>query len=102
MSNLFTPDRRALRNRYYKHRVWRRIRKIQLSKQPLCALCEKRGIQSVANTADHIDPLWESWNEFISGPFQSLCQKCHKEKTECEDLPKLIRKEKFEIRGEDL
>ena len=98
MAKLFTPDRRILRNRYYKQPVWQRIRKIQLSKQPLCANCEKHGLQSVANTCDHISPLWETWNEFISGPFQSLCEKCHKEKTETEDVPKLVRRERLKMR----
>ena len=81
------PDREK-RHKFYYHRVWRRIRKIQLRKHALCELCLKEGRQTVANTCDHIDPTWESWNQFISGPFQSLCGACHREKS-YEDLSKI-------------
>ena len=71
-----------------------RIRKIQLKKSPLCEMCQKEGRLTPANTCDHIDPTWESWQDFCRGPFQSLCGPCHKEKTE-DDLPKLRKASKL-------
>ena len=85
----FTAQRRAKRQKFYTHRAWRRIRTIQLRKHALCEHCHKRGRQTVATVCDHIDPTWESWQDFIAGPFQSLCESCHREKTEVVDLPKL-------------
>ena len=88
---------RDQRLKFYNHRYWQRIRKFQLLKEPLCRLCADQGRQTPANTCDHIDPLWETWNEFIRGPFQSLCSQCHNDKT-LDDIPKLKKKEKLKLR----
>lgn len=55
----------------------------------------------MANTCDHISPLWESWEDFIAGPFQSLCGPCHREKTECDDMPKLLKADKLKLEVAD-
>lgn len=98
MSNLYSKDRRALRQSFYAHRLWPRIRKIQLDKEPLCQICSKNGKQSVAEVCDHIDPTWETFQDFIKGPFQSLCKPCHADKTACDDIPKMIKKERLKER----
>ena len=94
---LFSAQRRTERRRFYQHRVWKRIRVIQLKKAPLCENCQKQGRLTPANTCDHISPLWETWEEFIKGPYQSLCGPCHKEKTETVDLPKLIKADRLKL-----
>ena len=94
---LYSVHRRTHRQGFYSHRAWRRIRAIQLRKAPLCEICQKQGKLTPANTCDHIDPTWETWEEFIKGPFQSLCGLCHKEKTETVDLPKLKKADKLRL-----
>ena len=94
MADFKTAERRAQRIKFYNKGAWQRIRKFQLDIEPLCRLCAKQGKQTPANTCDHIDPTWETWNEFIKGPFQSLCKPCHDDKT-IEDISKMIRKEKL-------
>ena len=103
-NKLFTADRRAHRGKFYRTGVWRRIRKAQLRKEPLCRICYESKPRKLveANTCDHINPLWESWEDFVKGPFQSLCSGCHKEKTSLEDLPKLIKAERCTIRVADI
>ena len=99
--NLFSKNRRVQRQRFYNHRIWKQIRKIQLSKRPLCESCQKNCKQSVATVCDHKNPLWNNWTEFIKGPFQSLCEDCHNEKTKTEDYSKLIKAEKLKIQTVD-
>ena len=94
---LFTAQRRAERRKFYQHRAWKRIRAVQLKKASLCEMCLKAGKLTPANTCDHIDPTWETWEEFTKGPFQSLCGPCHREKTGFEDLPKLMKAERTKL-----
>ena len=95
-NKLFSAERRAERQKFYWSTTWRRLRKIQLRKHALCEICLEDGLQTVANTCDHIDPTWETWEEFIKGPFQSLCETCHNEKSK-EDLSKLIKKDRLKL-----
>ena len=66
----------------YQTPLWRSIRAVQLSKQPLCQGCLSRG-QVVA--AKHVDHLF-AWKHigkhaFARNIFQSLCHECHSQKT---------------------
>ena len=54
---------------------WQGIRSAQLSKEPLCAFCLPRTVP--ANVCDHIEPHKGDLAKFWSGPFQSLCKRCH-------------------------
>lgn len=65
---------------------WRKIRQRHVSKQPLCASCERAGRTTPAQEVDHIVPwrgdvrlLRAGWN------LQSLCRSCHHEKTRADE-----------------
>jgi len=45
---------------------WRRLRKLQLTQEPLCKLCLERGIVRAATVADDIEPHKGSWTKFVS------------------------------------
>ena len=62
---------------WYQLERWRRIRREQLRREPLCAFCLKRGVVTVASIADHIVAHAGEWNSFITGDLQSLCPHCH-------------------------
>ena len=93
---LFTAERRIERRKFYQSRIWKRIRAVQLKKASLCQHCLNTGRLTPANTCDHIDPTWETLEEFIKGPFQSLCDSCHRDKT-ADDLSKLIKAERTKL-----
>ena len=63
----------------YRTARWQRLRKAQLENAPLCAFCLAQGYAVPATVCDHVDghPLGETEEMFWSGPFQSLCQRCH-------------------------
>ena len=72
------------RKNFYKSVEWRKIRKVVLNREPICRHCLKEGKITVANTVDHINHKWETWEDFLKGPFQPLCGKHHNLKTASE------------------
>ena len=61
---------------------WRKIRALQLSRQPLCQSCLLRGRVETANHVDHLFP-WKriGYRAFTRNIMQSLCLECHSHKT---------------------
>ncbi len=56
---------------------WQRIRRHQLQEHPLCKYCAETGIVKPATICDHVEPHHGDVYKFWSGPFQSLCKRCH-------------------------
>ena len=96
MHKLFTPQRRQYRTKFYKTTQWVRIRNNQLRKAALCEHClnSKPRRLTVATVCDHKNPDWTTFKEFCIGPFQSLCDACHRQKTSFYDIPYLIKKQR--------
>lgn len=76
----------------YKTREWKRIRRAQLDAEPLCARCADEGIVTAATDADHVIPWAGDLEAFYNGALQSLCKRCHGEKSSREDRDGLTRK----------
>lgn len=65
-------------DRWYKTARWQRIRRLQLAREPLCAMCLKEGGRpTVARVCDHVEPHRGDPDKFWNGPFQSLCFEHH-------------------------
>ena len=62
---------------WYDLRRWRKRRRAQLLRQPLCKLCLEHGVVTVATVVDHVTPHRGDWNAFWLGELQSLCKLCH-------------------------
>src|SRR5262245_2771130 len=85
MSSMFTrlKAKSAIRGQptrldpLYSSSRWRRIRKLQLGRDPLCAFGSARGVVEPATICDHVTPHAGDVNNFWLGPFQSLCKRCH-------------------------
>lgn len=56
---------------------WKRIRKQQLLRFPICQMCEAQGRLTAACIADHVEPHKGDINSFYLGKLQSLCRDCH-------------------------
>jgi hypothetical protein len=65
------------RRDWYKRQRWRKIRSYQLAKEPLCAMCLRKGRVTPATVADHVEDHHGDWNRFWTGRLQSLCKPCH-------------------------
>ena len=70
---------------WYSHSRWRSLRKRQLFAEPLCVFCEREGRIELATVCDHITPHKGDREAFWSGPFQSLCERCHNSTKQAED-----------------
>jgi 5-methylcytosine-specific restriction protein A len=78
--------------RWYKTARWQRLRREQLTLEPLCAMCLKRGKTVAATVCDHVEPHRGDEVKFWAGPFQSLCKPDHdstKQRIEKGGTPKL-------------
>ena len=57
---------------------WRRARLQYLKANPLCRMCERRGITKGAEVVDHITPHKRDWDLFWdTDNWQPLCLHCH-------------------------
>jgi 5-methylcytosine-specific restriction endonuclease McrA len=65
---------------WYQLERWRRLRRAQLRREPLCAQCLSRDVVTAAEVADHVVHHAGDWNAFLTGKLQSLCAACHAEK----------------------
>jgi hypothetical protein len=62
---------------WYQLEKWRKRRRHQLRKAPLCEMCLKIGKLERASIADHVVSHKGDWNWFWLGELQSLCKPCH-------------------------
>jgi 5-methylcytosine-specific restriction protein A len=56
---------------------WQKIRRHQLQEHPLCKYCLETGRVVPAEVCDHVEPHRGDRMKFFTGPFQSLCKRCH-------------------------
>jgi 5-methylcytosine-specific restriction enzyme A len=63
--------------RLYSTARWRRVRKAQLQREPLCRMCNQMGRVVAATIADHIEPHRGDVVAFWCNALQSLCAPCH-------------------------
>lgn len=58
------------------------LRPGQLLAEPFCRECARRGLRTRATVVDHITPHRGDWGLFTNrGNLQSLCKRCHDQKT---------------------
>mgnify|MGYP000603720915 CR=1 FL=1 len=67
--------------RFYDKAIWKKTRRLQLSKQPLCEYCTKIGMVVVATDVDHVVRMSEGGAALDPNNLQSLCHRCHSNKT---------------------
>jgi len=72
-------------NAMYHQIGWKKLRRAQLSRQPLCQSCLAGQRIKEASVVDHIF-TWSHIGEhaFFNNVFQSLCTGCHADKTKLE------------------
>jgi 5-methylcytosine-specific restriction enzyme A len=62
---------------WYKTARWRKLRARQLRAEPMCCMCQQRGIDRAATVCNHVVRHQGDYDLFWSGPFSSLCANCH-------------------------
>lgn len=64
---------------------WNKVRMRVLRGNPVCVVCERKGVTSVATEVDHIVPLADGGARFARANLQALCRPCHELKTAFEN-----------------
>lgn len=73
--------------RWYKKAAWLKLRKLHLSREPLCKFCLQRDRVTSATVADHINPHRGDWSLFLCAEnLQSLCDSCHSSAKQKEEI----------------
>src|SRR6478672_5027190 len=62
---------------WYWTQRWRKRSKAQLRSQPMCVLCQARGVDRPATVANHVVPHHGDHELFWHGELNSLCSACH-------------------------
>jgi 5-methylcytosine-specific restriction protein A len=89
----WVPERvafeRAVDNsEFYNSRAWRNLRKRFLNNNPLCIVCEREDIITVATVADHVKAMSQGGEAMDEGNLQPMCKKCHNSKSSHESRSK--------------
>lgn len=66
--------------------AWRRLREVKLASNPLCRMCADREMVTPATDVDHIIPKRWGGEDALEN-LQSLCHRCHTQKTNRENKP---------------
>lgn len=75
-------DEKSSRERqFYQTKGWKSLRKLHLSREPLCRKCREKGDTVPAREVDHIIPLRDGGDIFDEENLQSLCKPHHSQKT---------------------
>jgi 5-methylcytosine-specific restriction endonuclease McrA len=64
-------------DRWYGLLRWKKRRKAQLLRHPLCASCLEKFLVTPASVCDHVEPHHGDRHKFEFGALQSLCAPCH-------------------------
>lgn len=65
----------------YNQKIWKQIRMVTQSTQPICVSCLASGIIKQTEAIDHVFPHRQDKDRFKHNLFQGLCIPCHTQKT---------------------
>lgn len=87
-----SPEAQAY-HKLYRTKAWQQLRLAQLSRAPICHLCEEIGHVTAADTVDHVVPHRGDIALFYDpSNLASLCASCHsRHKQRAENGRKVVR-----------
>jgi 5-methylcytosine-specific restriction protein A len=66
---------------FYQSKKWRSLRNYKIQMNPLCELCEAKGLTESAKEVDHILAIKDGGEMLSYRNLQSLCRSCHASKS---------------------
>ena len=64
----------------YGSSAWKKLRTAFKRANPLCQMCQDKGIVMQGNTVDHITPINQGGDPYAWSNLQTLCTSCHNSK----------------------
>lgn len=68
-------------SRFYSTTAWKRLREAYITREPLCEHCTLRGRVAVGTMVDHIHERRDGGASLDMNNLQTLCHRCHAQKT---------------------
>ena len=78
------------RKRLYNTKRWKDLRRVQLTNEPFCVMCETLGKLVPATVVDHVTPHRGDSELFFHNKFQSLCKMHHDRNKQIEERSGVI------------
>jgi 5-methylcytosine-specific restriction protein A len=69
------------RDPFYNTKAWKWVRRVKLTADPLCEVCQAQGRLVRATDVDHIKAINAGGDRTDMANLQSLCHECHSRKT---------------------
>lgn len=66
---------------FYKSRSWRSLRNYKIQLNPLCEICERKGLVEPGKEIDHIVAIRDGGERLGLQNLQTLCRSCHSSKS---------------------
>lgn len=73
------PDDRPSSHKRGYTTKWEKVRAVKIKQNPLCEMCEKKGIITPSDIVHHIVPISQGGAVLDYDNLMSLCNKCHAE-----------------------
>lgn len=83
-NKLYDEEKRNPKSyKFYSSVAWKKLRKIKLSKDPLCEYCLEKDFTRIATEVDHVIPISVDWSrKLVLDNLKSACHRCHMMKTQ--------------------
>ena len=66
---------------FYNSKAWRSLRNYKIQLNPLCEICETKGLTEPGKEIDHIQAIRDNGPMLSLSNLQTLCRSCHARKS---------------------
>jgi len=66
---------------FYSSKAWRSLRNYKIQINPLCEICESKGLTEPGKEIDHITAIRDGGEKLNLHNLQTLCRSCHAKKS---------------------
>ena len=66
---------------FYNSKAWRSLRNYKIQLNPLCEICETKGLTEPGKEIDHIQAIRDNGAMLSLSNLQTLCKSCHARKS---------------------
>lgn len=75
------PRSSADMRQFYNSKAWRSLRNYKIQMNPLCEICETKGLTEPGKEIDHIIAIKDNGSMLSIHNLQTLCRSCHASKS---------------------
>jgi len=80
---------------FYNSKAWKSLRNYKIQINPLCEMCEEKGLIEAGKEIDHITAIKDNGEKLNLRNLQTLCRSCHASKSAKEREQRKHKKKYF-------